>query len=127
MFRKKKEEPEPVNLLTLVPEKNTRWEENENGKISLLKPRFKTKWLQQKLSKWMKHPDYKIHLDDVGSFVWKNIDGIQTVEQIGEKLREEFGEKVEPVYDRLGQFLGILDRNQFIKLRRMEKDHGRDG
>ena len=122
-WRKKKKEVQPVNLLTLIPERNARFEEQENGKITLLKPRFKTAWIQQRMSRIMKHPDYKIHLDDVGSFVWKQMDGFRNVEEIGRRLKETFGEKVEPVYDRLGEFLAILDRNKFIRLRQSGEDN----
>ena len=39
------------------------------------------------------------------------IDGIKTVKEIGENLEERFGEKVNPLYERLLIFLNHIDIN----------------
>ena len=56
-----------------------------------------------------------IDLDQYGSFVWKSIDGKRNVEEIAQTLKGEFGEDVEPLYDRLVEYLRILYNNGFIK------------
>ena len=57
-------------------------------------------------------PEYKkTELDEYGSFVFKNINGELTVEQIGSKLKEHFGPSVEPVYDRLVVYLQYLEQS----------------
>ena len=56
-----------------------------------------------------------IDLDAYGSFVWKAIDGKRDIEQIAKMLKEEFGDDVEPLYDRLVQYFKILYNNGFIK------------
>lgn len=55
-----------------------------------------------------------IQLDELGSFVWQQIDGQKTVGQIAENVKETFGEKAEPLYGRLVQYLKILYNNGLI-------------
>ena len=56
-----------------------------------------------------------IDLDEFGSFVWLSIDGKNTVFDIGGKVKEEFGEDVEPLYPRLIQFLNVLKEVKYIE------------
>lgn len=56
----------------------------------------------------------EIELDEFGSFVWKQIDGKRTIYDIGLLLKEHFGEKAEPLYERLSKYMVILRNNSFI-------------
>ena len=49
-----------------------------------------------------------ITLEELGSFIWQQIDGEKSILQIGELVREAFGEKAEPLYERLAQYMTIL-------------------
>jgi len=111
---KKKEEETSINLLELVPVRNIKWEKDERDLIVLLKPKFSHPFLKKHLLFRMKKPYYKITLDDVGSSVWKLCDGRLTVKKIGESLKDEYKEKIEPLYDRLSLYLQNLERNRFI-------------
>ena len=55
-----------------------------------------------------------IKLDEYGSFLCKEIDGIQTVGDLAAKMKAQFGEKAEPLYDRLVKYMQILHNNRFI-------------
>lgn len=55
-----------------------------------------------------------IKLDEYGSFLWMRIDGIKTVGQLALELKEAYGEKAEPLYDRLVKYMQILHNNRFI-------------
>ncbi|WP_283169766.1 PqqD family protein [Curtanaerobium respiraculi] len=55
-----------------------------------------------------------IELDEFGSFVWKCMDGTRTVFDIGGLVREEFGQKAEPLYPRLAKFVELLHANGYI-------------
>jgi len=57
----------------------------------------------------------KVELDETGSFVWCNIDGQINVYEIGLRLKEQFGDKAEPLYERLTEFMRQLSRLGFIK------------
>ena len=83
--------------------------------VILLYPKFRNKLLVKFLLPRMKKPDWKIRLDEFGSWVWQRCDGRATVREIAEGMREHFGEKVEPVYDRLGLFFKKLESDQFIQ------------
>lgn len=96
----------------LIPERAAQWIEEDNI-VVLLKPKIKTRIIR----KWMIKPDYRIKLDSYGSFVWKSIDGNRSVEDIGKMLKESFGDSVEPLYERLCEFISILRENGLIKLK----------
>ncbi len=56
-----------------------------------------------------------ISLDEFGSFVWQCIDGKSDIYEIGVKVKEEFGEKAEPIYERLTRFMEILKQAGYIR------------
>lgn len=103
------------NNLALIPIKshNRVWESWNNGLIEIILPR---NGLVDRLIRLIKDTPkvMRIQLDDLGSYVWQNIDGSRTIEEIGCLLNAEFGERVEPVYIRLAMFLNILRNNGFI-------------
>ena len=55
-----------------------------------------------------------VHLEPMGSFIWKQIDGRKSVYEIGQLLHEAFGEEAEPLYERLSMYMKQLERNGFI-------------
>ncbi len=62
----------------------------------------------------MKRPYYKINLDDIGSFFWLKCDGNRTVKEIAELHKNKFEDRVEPLYDRIAEFLSSLEKNRLI-------------
>ena len=62
-----------------------------------------------------------IKLDDLGSFVFQHIDGVRTIGQLALLVKEEFGEKAEPLYDRLVQYMQILRNNGFVYFQGKDK------
>lgn len=64
-----------------------------------------------------KIPMYKeITLDEYSSEVFIQIDGSKTVKEIGKNLEVKFGEKVQPLYERLLVFLNHINVNcNYIK------------
>lgn len=55
-----------------------------------------------------------IKLDEYGSFLWKELDGRRSVGQLAQRMKEQFGDKAEPLYDRLVHYMQILHNNKFI-------------
>lgn len=51
-----------------------------------------------------------IHLDRLGSFVWLHLDGKKTIYEISDAVKDEFGEKAEPLYERLVVYMRTLER-----------------
>jgi len=59
----------------------------------------------------------RTYLDDVGRFVVERINGRRDVREIGKELRENFGERVDPVYYTLALFLRQLAARRLITLK----------
>ncbi len=100
----------------IVVERKVGWEDGQNDMAVLLIPKFRkwplAKWLQPRLKK----PHIRVKLDEIGSFVWKQLDGRKTFALIAQAMREHFGEKAEPAEDRLKKFLLTLRNNKFVEL-----------
>ena len=106
------------NLLNFVPIRKYKWSRQEKNKelVRILKPRFDSKLGKRFGNKFNIKETYNINLDEYGTAVWRLIDGKQTVHEIGEMLKTEFGDSVEPLYPRLAAFLRILEANSAIEL-----------
>lgn len=107
-----------ANLLDLVPvpDGRLRTEADENGNATVfVENRGAFNFVMQKI--FGKPRFTQIHLDEFGSFVWKNIDGKTTVGEIARKLSEEFGDKVEPLHARLASYMKTLEQCAFITIR----------
>lgn len=105
------------NYLDYVPFHNEehKWEADEEGNITIFvenKGAFNE--IAQKI--FGKPKVSQIHLDEMGNFVWPLIDGKRSVYEIGEFVKEEFGDKSEPLYQRLVQYIGTLESYEFIKM-----------
>ena len=120
IVKKRKKEPEPINLFDLIPTQNIGWVKNEEGLTILFKPKFQNPFLKRYILSRLKRPFFKIKLDDVGSYVWELCNGKRTVKEIALGLSDKFGENVEPLYDRLTSFLQNLEKNHFIYYRKKE-------
>lgn len=55
-----------------------------------------------------------IKLDEYGSFVWQQMDGIRNVYEISRLASAHFGEDTESVIPRLVKYIQILYQNKFI-------------
>ena len=116
-MRKKKFDGD-VNLLELIPVKYIQWERNQDGLITLFKPKYRHPFLIKHLVPRLKRPLYKINLDEIGSYFWGNCDGSRTIKEIAVLQKEKFGEKVEPLYNRIALFIRTLEKNRFIQLKK---------
>ena len=66
--------------------------------------------------KFFKKPKVShIHLDEMGSFVWPLLDGEKDIVALGVLVKEHFGEKAEPLYERLAKYFQILDSYSFVE------------
>ncbi|MBR6510153.1 MAG: PqqD family protein [Clostridia bacterium] len=104
------------NFLEKKPVKNPEiaWKKDESGNITL---EVENKGFFNKIAqKVFKKPKYSfIHLDEMGSFVWPFIDGERDIIAIGEDVKAHFGEKAEPLYERLAKYFQILESYGFVK------------
>ena len=110
-----KEKKTEVNLLELVPKRILEWEDTDDGLITLLVPKFRGK-LGNLIASKMNSTNYEVQLDRVGSFVWKECDGENNVLEISQKMKDEFGEEIEPLFERISFFIKTLTASKAIEL-----------
>ena len=108
---------EPVaeaNLFDFTFRRNLQYEQNENGNVVLIIPKFKNpffvKWFVPMLAKKY----FRVKLDERGSFIWNNCDGNASLMNIAEKLKQTFNETDESIYRRIATFVLKLERNRFL-------------
>ena len=102
-----------TDVLNLVFKKseNIEYEVSSDGIVTILeKQDHKVQNFFRKLK--FKIPMYKkIELDKYSSFVFLQIDGKKTVEDIGSSLENTYGEDSHPLYERLLVFLNHIEVN----------------
>jgi hypothetical protein len=114
-------EKDQTDWTQLIPERKMTWEINPDTKFVVIKkPKFKNIFLKKYLLPKLNRPDYSVKLDKIGSFVWQHIDGKLSFGEIAIMMTKEFGESIEPVNDRLGQFINSLRRYEFISFVNLE-------
>ena len=105
-----------VNYLELKPSRNPliKWSE-EDGSVTL---ELENKGTMNRIFQLLlKKPKISyIHLEEMGSFLWPILDGEKTIEALGLEVKEKFGKKAEPLYERLVQYLKILESYKFITM-----------
>ena len=105
------------NYLERIPKRNEsiKWAIDENSRVTL---EVENKGFFNKIAqKFFKKPKVSyVHLDENGSFLWQQIDGEKSILDLGALVKDEFGEKAEPLYERLCKYFQILESYDFISL-----------
>jgi len=113
---KKKKNVISQNYLEKIPVRPERikWSVDEAGIVTLdIENTGLFNFMAQKL---LHKPKVShIHLDEMGSFVWPLLDGEKNIIELGKMVEEQFGEKANPLYERLAKYFQILDSYQFIE------------
>ena len=90
------------NYLDFVPRhsKVMPWQENEAGHVEIKRENLGVfNRIAQAIAKKLR---------------FSYIDGKKTIYQIGQAVHEEFGEKAEPLYERLSKYITTLHENRFV-------------
>ena len=90
-----------INYLDLIPQRaeTLRWHTDEATGLITLEVENTT----------------QVHLDETGSYLWPLIDGQKTVADLAECMKQQFGEKAEPLYPRIIKYFQIVESYHFIK------------
>lgn len=118
MLRNKKT---PLNYLTMTPMANFEHIVNEKGLIDVLVPKFTDRVLGKILQPRLRNKYIRANLDEFGSETWLLINGNNKVSEIADKLTEKFGDKIQPVHQRLTIFLTQLYNAGFITFLELKK------
>lgn len=114
----------PINYLSLIPVRAVKEFTETDGRITLLIPKFKHPFFQKFFIPKRKSPHFRIHLDELGSKVWQQIDGKQNVELICSKLPKSINSESPPndqLENRVTNFLTELYKSRFITFDKKEK------
>ncbi|MBQ4087232.1 MAG: PqqD family protein [Clostridia bacterium] len=113
---KKKKTVISENYLERKPVRcDLKWSADENGIVTLEKEN--TGVMNRIAQKLFHKPEISyIHLDETGSFLWPMLDGETSIIVLGERVKEHFGEKAEPLYQRLIKYLQILESYGFVRV-----------
>ncbi len=106
------------NILDIIPNKafGIEWITSEEKVILVVKNKGLINYILQKTLK--KPKKSYIHLDNIGSVVWKKIDGKNTIYDIGAEIKNVFGESVTPLYERLTEYIMLLKKCNFVVLKK---------
>jgi hypothetical protein len=112
--RRRRDELEDINLLEITPVRTADWEEH-GGRVVVLRPAPTGGGMRVVLNRFFfLLSARKIKLDEIGSFVWLQLDGKQTVAEVAQKLGDEFGDRVKPPEERLGYLVRVFRREELV-------------
>lgn len=117
---KKKKTVIPKNYLEKIPLRSEKvdWKTEADGKITL--EIENTGWANRIAQKLFGKPKVSfVHLDEMGSFLWPKLNGEMNIIELGRLVEEEFGEKANPLYERLARYFQILESYHFIAFKEL--------
>jgi len=103
-----------ANFLDLTPLPLYGHEVDGQGNAIVLVPRFQGFLSRRLLQPRLKNPYIKLELDDLGTATWMLLDGNTRVKDICRTLRNQKGDKAEPVEERATRFLSQLYNQKLI-------------
>ena len=116
MRNKRKKEGSDLNYLDLIPRRNEALKWHRDLKERVILEIENTGIMNTIAQKVFGKPRFtKVHLDAQGTFIWPLIDGEKTVADIAALVKEEFGEKAEPLYPRIVKYFQIVESYNFIE------------
>jgi len=106
-----------TQLLRCLPEPAVDSEtDDETGQIILIKPRYGQGWIGRLLTRRLAKPWVRVHLDDLGTWIWQRLDGERTLAELCEELRAEFPDQ-DKSEQRLLMFVRQLVGTGLMRLR----------
>ena len=102
-------------LKSIYPVRNCEHELN-NDLVTVLFKKGKAGFIERTFFKKQTEKPHKIDLDEIGSFVWLQIDGKKSVGEITTLAKTHFKEKIEPAEERVELFINQMHRNKLVSL-----------
>lgn len=103
------------NYLDRIPQKNPALRSHTDRKGHLVLEIENTGMMNRIAQELFNKPKVtNVHLDEMGTFVWPLIDGTRSVGDIALLVKEHFGEKAEPLYQRIVKYFQIVESYHFI-------------
>ena len=117
-MKSKKNNTSSNNYLDYIPQRVEayKWEQDEEGNVTIFVEN--TGVFNRIAQKFFKKPEEsQIHLQGIGNYIWPLIDGKTNIYELGVRVKEHFGEEAEPLYERLAEYIRILEQYGFVTLK----------
>src|SRR5512145_3236947 len=108
------------NYLDMIPSQNVKEFEEEEGKVTLLIPKFRKEWMRRWFIPARRSKHFRIHLDELGSEVWRHIDGKTNVHGICQHVSDYLQRNQQQeahLEERVTTYFNQLYKNRFIFFR----------
>ena len=102
------------NYLNLIPVRQCEHEMNDDLVTVLFNK--KSTIIEKIFFRKMVDKPYKIDLDEIGSFIWGQINAVLSLSQILDISKEHFGEKIEPAEERVINFFKQMHSTKLVML-----------
>jgi len=109
-----------INSMDLHPITLAKYEIDDNNRVRIFIPKFKNIIFVNLLKKFNRKNYYTVKLDKSGSMVWNNIDGMKTVEEICNKVKNEMNINDENFEQKTVKFLYMLYKQKAISFKEIE-------
>ena len=113
-FKERKKILKNSNTLDLTPIKLHRDEVREDGIVTVFVPKFKNELAKKYIVPKLKSSNFNIKLDELGSEVWKKMDGKNKVHEIIRQLSEKYGDDFKKPEERITKYLFQLYEHKLI-------------
>ena len=119
--KKTKKEKKPIvptleEFLKYVPKRaELEWSENSDGLVEIKTPKFQSNFGKSFVKTLKKDEVFIAKMDKIGSAVWKECDGVKSVEEILKIVKGKFPDEKE-IDQRLFLFLQQMDSLKYIIL-----------
>lgn len=114
---KKRPDKEIIRLMPAKAERLVEYEMNEKGLVDLIVPRFDKNWLTKWLVPKNKKPHVYVHLDEIGSLVWKSLGENKSFGEIAILLAEkDENVSLADCEERMAKFALMLVRGKLVNL-----------
>lgn len=110
-----------ANYLEVTPLRILKEEVDQNNIVTILIPKVTNRFAKKYFEPMLKTAVIKLKLDEIGSASWLAIDGKKKVADIAAELVQKFGDKIDPVEERLTKFLTTLYEQRFITFQEINK------
>jgi len=119
IIRQKKERLQRQEIISqwldLYPLQKMDYRQGNDDRIVLLIPHSQN-WFTRKFLPIPKNPAQRVHLDEIGSFIWLHFNGKHTLESISRMAEEKFAERIQPARERIVLFTQQMYKQKFITM-----------
>jgi len=98
----------------LKPIRRHKWADRDGDLVTVLVPKFSSRFALRWFVPLLAKPEMRVHLDAVGSFVWRQCDGSATIREIGDRVAARFGGDAEARRGDVARFVRKLEREKSL-------------